>query len=57
MYLSSTSAVNDRVTRLGINVVSGSLGALIPESYHSDELPIWRIHQVQGETQAPGEGT
>jgi hypothetical protein len=46
MYLSSTSEA-DRVTRLGIDVVSGSLGSLIPDDYESSELPIWRLHQVQ----------
>jgi hypothetical protein len=46
MYLSSTSDA-DRVTRLGIYVVAGSLGALMPDDYHSDTLPLWRIHQVQ----------
>jgi hypothetical protein len=45
MYLSSTSDA-DRVTRLGIHVVGGSLGSLIPDNYHSDMLPLWRIHQV-----------
>jgi hypothetical protein len=46
MYLTSTSD-GDRVTRLGISVVGGSLGSLIPEDYESDELPLWRFHQVQ----------
>lgn len=46
MYLSSTSDA-DRVTRLGIHVVGGSLGSLIPEDYDSDALPLWRLHQVQ----------
>jgi hypothetical protein len=46
MYLSSTSD-DDRVTRLGIKVAGGSLGALIPDDYHSDALPLWRIHQVR----------
>jgi hypothetical protein len=45
MYLSSTSDA-DRVTRLGISVVGGSLGSLIPEDYQSDELPLWRFHQA-----------
>jgi hypothetical protein len=37
MYLSSTSDA-DRVTRLGIHVVGGSLSSLIPDDYHSDTL-------------------
>ncbi len=45
-YLSSTSDA-DRVTRLGIKVTGGSLGSLIPDDYHSDTLPLWRLHQVQ----------
>jgi hypothetical protein len=54
MYLSSTSAA-DRVTRLGIDMVGGSLGSLIPEGYDSDELPLWRIRQVQQKTRASQE--
>ena len=54
MYLSSTSDA-DRVTRLGIHVVGGSLGALIPEDYRSDTLPLWLIHQVQDEPHRPEE--
>jgi hypothetical protein len=46
MYLSSTSDA-DRVTRLGIKVVGGSLGSLIPDDYRSDTLPLWRIQQIQ----------
>jgi hypothetical protein len=46
MYLSSTSDA-DRVTRLGVNVVSGSLGSLIPDDYTSGDLPLWRLQQVQ----------
>jgi hypothetical protein len=45
MYLSSTSDA-DRVTRLGIKVVPGSLGSLIPDDYQSDALPLWRIKQI-----------
>jgi len=45
MYLSSTSDA-DRVTRLGINVVGGSLGSLIPDDYQSDKLPLWGMKQV-----------
>jgi hypothetical protein len=48
MYLSSTSDA-DRVTRLGISVVGGSLGSLIPDDYASDELPIWRFNQMPEE--------
>lgn len=44
-YLSSTSDA-DRVTRLGITVTGGSLGSLIPDDYHSDTLPLWRMRQV-----------
>jgi hypothetical protein len=35
------------VTRLGVNVVSGSLGSLIPDDYTSGDLPLWRLQQVQ----------
>ena len=49
MYLSSTTAAN-RVTRLGIDVVGGSFGSLMLEGYHSDELPLWGMHQVQQRT-------
>jgi hypothetical protein len=45
MYLSSTSDA-DRVTRLGIKVVPGSLGSLIPDDYQSDALPLWRLKQI-----------
>lgn len=45
MYLSSTSDA-DRVTRLGINVVGGSLGSLIPDDYQSDKLPLWGMKQI-----------
>jgi hypothetical protein len=54
MYLSSTSDA-ERVTRLGIDVIGGSLGASIPDDYHSDELPLWRLHQVQEERQRLGD--
>ena len=53
MYLSSTSDA-DRVTRLGIKVVGGSLGSLIPDDYESDTLPLWRIHQIQGPLRSRG---
>ncbi len=53
MYLSSTSDA-DRVTRLGIKVVGGSLGSLIPDDYESETLPLWRIHQIQGPRRARG---
>jgi hypothetical protein len=46
MFLSSTSD-RDRVSRLGINVVGGSLRSLIPDDYHSDTFPLWRLHHVQ----------
>jgi hypothetical protein len=49
MYLSSTSDAAAHVTRLGINVVGGSLGSLIPNDYHSDELPLWLLHQMPNE--------
>jgi hypothetical protein len=52
MYLSSTSDA-DRVTRLGIRVVGGSLGSLIPDDYHSDTLPLWRLRQVPEERRHP----
>jgi hypothetical protein len=52
MYLSSTSAA-DRITRLGIDVVSGSLCSPMPDGYHSDELPLWGIHQMQQKPLAP----
>ena len=45
MYLSSTSDA-DRVTRLGIKVVDGALGSLIPSDYQSDALPLWRFSQI-----------
>ncbi len=43
MYLGSTSD-EDRVTRLGIQVTSGSLGSMIPGNYKSEALPLWRLH-------------
>ena len=59
MYLSSTSDA-DRVTRLGIKVVGGALGSLIPSDYQSDALP---AHPDGGNTEpqpssssAPGHG-
>jgi hypothetical protein len=52
MYRSSTSDA-DRVTRLGIKVVSGSLKSLIPDDYKSEALPLWRIQQV-AEKSSPG---
>ena len=47
-YLSSTSD-EDLVSRLGIKVTGGSLGALIPDDYDSDTLPLWRfqVHAPQ----------
>lgn len=56
MYLSSTSEA-DRVTRLGIKVVAGSLGSLIPDDYQSNTLPLWRLHQLQEKPHRAGEPT
>jgi hypothetical protein len=53
MYLSSTSDA-DLVARLGIKVVGGSLGSLIPDDYQSDTLPLWRIRQIQGPRRSRG---
>lgn len=45
MYLSSTSE-GGAVSRLGVDVSSGSLASLIPADYESDELPVWRFRIV-----------
>lgn len=51
MYLSSTSIYSSTsegatVTRLGLDVVGGLSGSLIPEGYESPRLPIWRFRQA-----------
>jgi hypothetical protein len=44
-YLSSTSD-GDAVRRIGLSVSGGSLGAMIPDDYDSETLPLWRFRQA-----------
>lgn len=42
---SQLTAPDGKVERLTPDVAPGMLGFVIPESYHGDALPLWRIHQ------------
>ena len=39
------TAPDGKVERLTPDVSPGMLGFVVPESYHSEALPLWRIHQ------------
>lgn len=43
MFINATTE-GAAITRLGLDVKSGSLGLLIPDNYESEALSLWRFN-------------